>query len=247
MSSPDWAGQRLSRRSLLGACIAAGTATLAGCTSGSLEAETTVTREYDGTDISEINVQGVNGDIAIRDAQRETIQLNGTKRAASEEDLDRITLQADQSDGRLSVTVDTEDSGFTLSGSSPLQMDLTLTVPEGLHLIAEGMSGDVDIETSGAESVTADTTNGDITVLTTGSAEVQTDTTNGDISITLPATAEPAISLDATNGDTTINGFQADSTESGSAVDWMVGNGTHRVTASTMNGDITIRGRERNE
>ncbi|MDB2283624.1 hypothetical protein PM030_17530, partial [Halorubrum ezzemoulense] len=85
MSSPDWAGQRLSRRNLLGACIAAGTATLAGCTSGSLEAETTVTREYDGTDISEINVQGVNGDIAIRDTQRETIQLNGTKRAASED------------------------------------------------------------------------------------------------------------------------------------------------------------------
>ncbi|MDB2239616.1 DUF4097 family beta strand repeat-containing protein [Halorubrum ezzemoulense] len=129
MSSPDWAGQRLSRRNLLGACIAAGTATLAGCTSGSLEAETTVTREYDGTDISEINVQGV----------------------------------------------------------------------------------------------------------------------NGDISITLPATAEPAISLDTTNGDTTINGFQADLTESGSAVDRMVGNGTHRVTATTTNGDITIRGRERNE
>ncbi|WP_158294443.1 DUF4097 family beta strand repeat-containing protein [Halorubrum sp. SD690R] len=247
MSSPDWAGQRLSRRNLLGACIAAGTATLAGCTSGSLEAETTVNREYEGTDISEINVQGVNGDIAIRDTQRETIQLNGTKRAASEDDLERITLQADQSDDRLSLTVDTGDSGFLPFGSSPLQMDLTLTVPEGLHLTAEGMNGDVDIETSGAESVTADTTNGDITLLASELVEVQTDTTNGDISITLPATTEPAISLDTTNGDTTINGFQADLIESGSAVDRMVGNGTHRVTATTTNGDITIRGRERNE
>ncbi|WP_152420204.1 hypothetical protein [Halorubrum distributum] len=118
MSSPDWTRHRLSRRSLLGSCIAAGTAALAGCTSGSLEAETTVTREYDGTDISEINVQGVNGDITIRDAQRETIQLDGKKRAASEEDLDRITLQADQSDDRLSLTVDTEDSGFRPFGSS---------------------------------------------------------------------------------------------------------------------------------
>lgn len=79
MSSPDWARQRLSRRSLLGSCIAAGTAALAGCTSGSLEAETTVTREYDGTDVSEITVQGVNGDIVVRDAQRETIQLDGKK------------------------------------------------------------------------------------------------------------------------------------------------------------------------
>ena len=246
MSSPDWARQRLSRRSLLGSCIAAGTAALAGCTSGSLEAETTVTREYDGTDVSEITVQGVNGDIVVRDVQRETIQLDGKKRAASEEDLDRITLQADQSDDRLSLTVESEDSGFLPLGSSPLQMDLTLTVPEGLHLTAEATNGDVDIETNGGESVTADTTNGGITVLTAGSAEVQTDTTNGDISITLPATAEPAISVDTTNGDTTINGFQADSTESGSAVDRMVGNGTHRVRASSMNGDITIRGREIN-
>ena len=79
MSSPDRARQRLSRRSLLGSCIAAGTAALAGCTSGSLEAETTVTREYDGTDVSEITVQGVNGDIVVRDAQRETIQLDGKK------------------------------------------------------------------------------------------------------------------------------------------------------------------------
>ncbi len=246
MSSPDWARQKISRRGLLGSCIAAGTAALAGCTSGSLEAETTVTREYDGTDVAEIDVQSVNGDITIRDAQRETIQLNGTKRAASEKDLDRITLQANQSDDRLSLTVATEDSGFLPFGSSPLQMDLTLTVPEGLHLTAEAMNGDVDIETSGAESVTADTTNGDITLLASEPVEIQTDTTNGDVSITLPAIAEPAISVDTANGDTTINGFQADPIESGAAVDWMVGNGTHRVTATSVNGDITIRGEEVN-
>jgi DUF4097 and DUF4098 domain-containing protein YvlB len=137
-----------------------------------------------------------------------------------------------------------EDSGFLPFGSSPLQMDLTLTVPEGLHLTAEAMNGDVDIETSGAESVTADTTNGDITLFASEPVEIRTDTTNSDISITLPATAEPAISFDTTNGDTTINGFQADSIESGSAVDRMVGNGTHRVTATSVNGDITIRGEE---
>jgi DUF4097 and DUF4098 domain-containing protein YvlB len=125
-------------------------------------------------------------------------------------------------------------------------MDLTLTVPEGLHLSAEAINGNVDIETNGAESITADTTNGDIELLASEPIKIRTDTTNGDISITLPTTAEPAISFETTNGDTTVNGFQADSTESGSAVDRMVGNGTHRVTATSMNGDITIRGREVN-
>jgi DUF4097 and DUF4098 domain-containing protein YvlB len=242
MSSHDQARQGLSRRSLLGACIAAGTTALAGCASGSLEAESTVTEEYDGADISAIDVQAINGDINIRDEQRETVQVNAKKRAASEDELDRITLQADQSDDRLSLTVDTEDSGFVPFGSSPLQMDLTLTVPEGLHLTAEATNGDIGIETTKAEGVTADTTNGDVTLSLSEPAEVQTDTTNGDVSITLPATAEPAISFDTTNGDTTINGFEADSTESDSEIDRLIGDGTHRITATSVNGDITVRG-----
>jgi DUF4097 and DUF4098 domain-containing protein YvlB len=242
MSSHDQARQGLSRRSLLGACIAAGTTALAGCASGSLEAESTVTEEYDGADISAIDVQAINGDINIRDEQRETVQVNAKKRAASEDELDRITLQADQSDDRLSLTVDTEDSGFLPFSPSPLQMDLTLTVPEELHLTAEATNGDIGIETNKPESVTADTTNGDVTLSLSEPAEVQTDTTNGDVSITLPATAEPAISFDTTNGDTTINGFEADSTESDSEIDRLIGDGTHRITANSVNGDITVRG-----
>lgn len=66
MSSRTQANQLMPRRSLPSACIAAGTACLAGCTSSSLEAETTVTEEYDGIDASEIVIQGINGDISIR-------------------------------------------------------------------------------------------------------------------------------------------------------------------------------------
>ncbi|ESS02983.1 MAG: DUF4097 family protein of unknown function [uncultured archaeon A07HR67] len=225
MSSHDQASQLMPRRSLLGACITAGTACLAGCTSGSLEAETTVTQEYNGVDASEIVIQVVNGDIEIRDQQRETVHVEAKKEAASEEKLDRITLQEKQSDDRLSLTVDTENSGFFSLNSPSPQMDLTLTVPEGSHLIAESTNGDVDIETTGAESVSADTT-------------------NGDVSITLPATAEPAVSFETHNGDVAINGFEADSTEPDSEIDRMIGDGTHRITANTMNGDISIRGED---
>lgn len=73
-------------------------------------------------------------------------------------------------------------------------------------------------------------------------SEVRADTTNGDVSITLPATAEPAVSFEINNGDVAINGFEADSTESNSEIDRMIGDGTHRITADTMNGDISIRG-----
>lgn len=242
MSSHAQADQLMPRRSLLGACITVGTACLAGCTSSSLEAETTVTEEYDGIDASEIVIQGINGDIEIRDEQRETVHVEARKKAASEERLDRITLQEKQSDNRLSLTVDTEDSGFLALNSPSPRMDLTLTVPEGVHLTAGATNGDVDVETTGAESVSVDTTNGGIMVSLSEPSEVRADTTNGDISITLPATAEPAVSFKINNGEVAINGFEADSTESDSEIDRMIGDGTHRITANTMNGDISIRG-----
>ncbi len=223
MSSRDQAIQLLPRYSLLGACITAGTACLAGCTSGSLEAETTGTEEYEETEAPEIEIQAIKSDIEIRNEQPETVHLKAIKKAASEDELDLVTLQAEQSEDHLSLTVDTEDSGFLPLNSPPLQMELTRTVPEGLDLIAEATNGDVEIETTGAESVSADTT-------------------NGDVSITLPATAEPAVSFETTNGDVAIKRSEADSTESDSAIDRMIGDGTHRITANTMSGDITIRG-----
>lgn len=244
MSSHDQVSHLISRRSLLGACITAGTACLAGCTSGSLEAETTITREYDSIDLSEIVTQAVNGNIEIRDDQRETVHVEVTKKAASEEKLDRITLQKKRSDDRLSLTVDTENGSFLPLNSPSSRMDLTVTVPEGVRLIAESTNGDVDVETTGAESVSADTTNGGIMISLSEPSEVRADTTNGDVSITLPATAEPAVSFEADNSDITINGFEADSTESDSEIDRMIGDGTHRITANTVNGDISIRGED---
>lgn len=244
MSSHDQASQLMSRRSLLGACIAAGTACLAGCASDSLEAETTVTQTYDGVDASEIMTQVINGNIEIRDDQRETVHVEARKKATSEEKLDHITLQKKQSSDRLSLTVDTEDSGFRSLNSPAPRMDLTITVPEGVHLIAESTNGNVGVETTAAESVSADTTNGGIRVSLSEPSEVRGDTTNGDVSITLPATAEPAVSFETTNGEVAINGFEADTTESDSTTDRMVGDGTHQVTASTVNGDISIRGED---
>lgn len=222
MSSRDQAIQLLSRYSLLGACITAGTACLAGCTSGSVEAETTGTEQYEETEAPEIEIQVIKGDIEIRDEQRETVHLKAIKKVASEDELDLVTLQAEQSEDRLSLTVDTEDSGFLPLNSPPLQMDLTRTVPEGLDLIAEATNGDVEIETTGAESVSADTTNGDIMLSLSEPSEVRADTTNGDVSITLPATAEPAVSFETTNGDVAIKRFEPDSTESDSAIDRMI-------------------------
>ncbi len=83
----------LSRRSVLGACVVAGTACLAGCTSsGSLAGETTVTREYDGAELSEFTVETTKGDIDIREQQRETVRFEAMKQAADEDAVGRCSV-----------------------------------------------------------------------------------------------------------------------------------------------------------
>jgi len=232
----------LTRRGLLGACAAVGTACLAGCTSRSLEAETTVTQEYDGTGVSTLEVQDINGDIEIRDEQRETVHVEARKQAADEAGLELITLQDEQGDDRLLLTVTTEDSGFLPLGPPPLRMDLTLTVPEGLHVDAETTNGTVNIDTTGTESVSAETTNGDVVLSLVAASDIQANTTNGDVSITLPPTAEPAVAFDTANGEIETTGLEAGSIASDSEVNSTIGNGTQQITVDTTNGNLTIRG-----
>lgn len=230
----------MSRRSLLGACAVAGTVCLAGCSSGSLDAETTVTREYNGADISEFAVEAVNGDIDIREEQRETVNVEATKRAEDEDALDDITLREDRVGESLSLTVDSDDGLLSLDPTP--RMDLVLAVPEGLSIRAETTNGDIEIRTRTAESISADTTNGDITLSLAKPSDIQANTTNGDVSITLPATAEPSISFETTNGEFEASGLDAGSIEADSGIDQTIGNGTYRIRVDTTNGDLRIQG-----
>ena len=250
----------LSRRRLLGGCAAAGAVGLAGCSSRSLAAETTVTEEYDASEIATLAIDVPNGTIDITGEQRQTVGVEATKQAVDEDALDRLTLQDERSEDSLSLAVDSGDSGLLSLGPAP-RMDLSLTVPPGLQLDAESTNGAitvdtaaadgitaevtngaVDIDTGGADSVTAETTNGDIALAVAEATDVQADTTNGNVSITLPATAEPSISYETTNGGFEASGLDAGSIEADAGVERTLGNGTHQLTVTTTNGDLTIRG-----
>ena len=234
----------LLRRSLLGACGVAGSACLAGCTSsGSLAAETTLTREYDGAQISEFTVETINGDIDIREEQRETVSVEATKHAADEDALKDVTLVEDRTGERLSLTVESNDSGLLSFGTAP-RMDLVLVVPGRLSITTETTNGTIDIGSRTAESLSAESTNGDIVLSVANSSDIQATTTNGNVSITLPATAEPSVSFETTNGEVATSGLEAGSIESDSEINQTIGNGTHRISVDTTNGDLKIQGED---
>jgi len=231
----------LSRRTLLGGCAAAGTVGLAGCSSRSLAAETTVTQEYDASEIATLVVDVPNGTVDITEQQRATVGVEATKQAVDEAALDRLTLEGERTGDGLSLAVDSGDSGLLSLGPTP-RMDLALTVPAGLQLDAKSTNGAITVDTSGADRVTAETVNGDIDISVVAATDVVADTTNGNVSITLPSTAEPSISYETTNGGFETSGLDAGSIEADAGVERTVGNGTHQLTVTTTNGDLTLRG-----
>ena len=234
----------LSRRGLIGTCGVAGIASFAGCTStGSLAADTTVTREYDAANISEFTVETINGDIDIREEQRETVSVEATKHAADEDALKDVTLVEDRTGERLSLTVESDDSGLLSFGTAP-RMDLVLVVPGGLSITTETTNGTIDIGSRTAESLSAESTNGNIVLSLANSSAIQATTTNGNVSITLPATAEPSVSFETTNGEVATSGLEAGSIEADSEINQTIGNGTHRISVDTTNGDLRIQGED---
>ena len=96
----------LSRRRLLGGCAAAGTVGLAGCSSRSLAAETTVTETYDASEIATLAINVPNGTVDSTGQQRQTVGVEARKQAVDEDALGRLTLQNERSEDSLPLAVD---------------------------------------------------------------------------------------------------------------------------------------------
>lgn len=169
------------RRELLGGCGAVVTA-LAGCVSmsGSLDAEETITREYDGIDVSQVETETVNGDLEIRDENRETVRVDGRKEAADEEALDEISLEADHDGEVLSLIADHGDDGLLSFGPSS-RMELSVTIPESLAVTAETTNGDLSV--SGLDAGSLDVDSSTETTIGAGTHRIAVETTNGDLTI----------------------------------------------------------------
>jgi len=230
----------MPRRQLLGGCASVGVIGLSGCISTGLDAEETISREYD-EDVSTVAIETVNGEVKVRGEDRETISVEGTKRAPDDDALDEISLESESDDETLAfrADVDSSSSFFSLGGESA-RIDLTVWVPEELAVDADTTNGDMDLDLRESDDVTADTTNGDIAIAVASTPDMTAETTNGDVEIALPETAEPEISFDTTNGDIEVTGL-TDSLDGDSSIETTIGDGTHEISVETTNGDLTVR------
>lgn len=229
----------MRRRAFLSGCAAAGLAAVAGCLGTTYDVKEDLSREYDLDGVSTVAFDGVNGDIDFRDEQRETVSVVGEKEAADEDGLDDITLEANRDGDALLLTVDSDVD--LLSLDTPPRIEATVTVPASLSVNAETTNGDVSADLDEPGEVTAATTNGNVELELTDPDSVTAQTTNGDVEVELPESAEPDVDLETTNGEASLDGFDAWSVDDGSSVEATIGDGTVSVDLETTNGDLSLR------
>lgn len=177
----------LDRRHLLGLAGLAGVAGLAGCT-GLGRREATETRTFDPAAVDTLVVAAADGDVVVRGAETDTVELTVRKWAQGQVSLDDVEVSGEVADGRLTVRT-RRPSVIGIGGSG---VDLELTVPTTTRverLVADDgrvevrdVRGDTDLTVDdGRAEVTG--LRGDLTV-STDDGDVRLREVDGVVSVT---------------------------------------------------------------
>ncbi len=231
-----------SRRQLLAGIATAGIVGTAGCATQSQPATDTITRTFDSTDLSTVVVESPDGAIDVTDSETPTVRVEGHKQAPDESTLGDITVDTARQQNRLYLATKQPTSGLQLLSSSPPHMDLTVALPDEVAVEAASTNGPITGEVVTTRHIQATTTNGPIDLTLASTADIIAKTTNGGVTLTLPATAEPTIDFRTTNGTIEITGLDTERISTNSDLTTTVGAGTHDISITTTNGDVTIRG-----
>lgn len=203
---------------------------LAGCISTGAARD--VSDEIDETidaDVDDLVIETTAGSITVVASDRDDIAVDGEKHAASEADLDALTLEQTIEEGTLSLVADTDDVDTSLFGlqlrPNP-KLDLDIEVPQSVSLsAAETVAGTIDIEgvsgpmsvgaTAGAVSlssidgaVSIEVTAGDIDVDDVD-GPVDAEATAGRVSL---STIGDDATVETTTGDVNVHGVDGDLT-----------------------------------
>jgi hypothetical protein len=186
----------LSRRKLLGAAAAAGTAAVAGCTGSFVQidrAETTVERQFESTEIDRLVVADASDDVSVEPADGAAVTVRAHKRAQGETSLSDLRLQTQTDSGALQIGTEKPDV-FGIGGGS---VDLEVHLPQSVS-VDQVQTADGDVSARG--------TGGDA-VLETGDGDIAVSDVEGDVSAT---TQDGSISVDGADGVVSVRSRDGD-------------------------------------
>jgi DUF4097 and DUF4098 domain-containing protein YvlB len=191
------------------------------------------------------------GDVIIRTGDGGVVDVQATKRAAREKDLDRIEVLMRDQDGELQVETDPP------SGLKNVSVDLEITVPSSSDVDLRTGAGDIIVRDLDGD-VRADSGAGDVDIRgTTSTVDAHVgagsidyrgqpqgycrfDTGAGTIKLRLPTDVNIAVDLDTGVGDIDVD-FDVDGRVSNRSVRGTIGTGAEgEIRASTGAGNIDL-------
>lgn len=209
----------MHRRPVL-AGVAAGAASLAGCT-GLLRSRESRTTEstYDVPPDTPLAVALDNGSVRLEPSDGDTLEVTADIAGPSEEAIAAVSVVAVENDGALLLTKQVEQA----ASSASVAVGLTVRYPRGLPLArVETDNGSLDV------AVTA----------ITDDARLRTD--NGSLDVALDPGLDATVEATTDNGSVTVEGFDFRVDETDGTVSGTLGDGSKRLSIRTDNGSLQL-------
>ena len=249
----------LSRRRLLGAAAAAGTAGLAGCSTPLVQIRTatdTTEREFDAGAVDRLRVDA-DGDVTVERAEGDAVRVRARKRAHGNTELDEFALRSRVDDGALHLATRKPNVVGIGGGSVDLEVSLPPTVAvdrvvtDDGSVTLRGTSGDATVETGDGDVVAtglagdldASTDDGDVTVERVDGT-VTARTGDGDVTVRAPGTVGDLRTVDGglVADAPAVDGSVALRSRDGDVTVALGGSLDATVDATTGDGSVTAAG-----
>lgn len=198
--------------------------------------------DYPAESYTALDVSNVNGYVRIvghEDAT--TIEIDGLKKAHTEEELDDVELRITEDDGTLMLEVVHEPDDDLNEA-----MDIDISIPSDVIVKSAG-SINGEVEVSGAESVAnVHTTNGDIVLeIIDIDGNLSASTVNGAIEVHILTTLDATIEMETVNGDISLNDVSLDLTvDEPNRIAGVLNSEGYEIFIETVNGDIGLHALE---
>lgn len=204
--------------------------------------------QRDATGRASFELTGINGNITIRgQSQGETIRITGLRRvqscsqSAARLQIDNLRVVVGES--AQGVVVQTDQPQNT--GSCSLSVEYTVTMPERLFAAVVNVNGNITLDDldNGAAVVNVNgNVSGEIDIEDSGAIDLQT--VNGNVDLTVRTDIDAQLSANLVNGQIRITNLTlANQTSTMTSLSGTLGDGDGSIQLRTTNGNITIEGR----
>jgi DUF4097 and DUF4098 domain-containing protein YvlB len=209
----------------------------------------------------EVRLKNISGNIVVTTWNKNKVKIEATKRADSQKELEKIHVDIDSHDSRISINTEYDKSFnfhfFSGFNSNRWSVDYELTVPDKAEITLESVSGDIMVNAAGGD-LYVKSVSGEIKVISARNdvigknvsggiyiegvaGDAKAETVSG--KITMPelmgAVSAKTVSgdIDITSGSE-IKGARADTVSGRIRAKYIPGNGMHEY--KTVSGNINL-------